>query len=33
MGLLELSFEYNSKKKTFKIRVWKLTDIILPPGN
>ncbi|CAD5117931.1 DgyrCDS6676 [Dimorphilus gyrociliatus] len=33
MGLLDMSFEYNSKTKMFKVRVWKLTDIILPPAD
>ncbi|XP_071494372.1 uncharacterized protein [Diadema antillarum] len=31
-GTLQLSFEYNSKAKTFKIRVWSLQDILLPPA-
>ncbi|XP_041479757.1 uncharacterized protein LOC121427431 [Lytechinus variegatus] len=31
-GSLQLSFEYNSKTKTFKIRVWALQDILLPPA-
>ncbi|XP_071945714.1 uncharacterized protein [Antedon mediterranea] len=30
-GHLQLSFEYNSKSKMFKIRVWMLQDLLLPP--
>ncbi|XP_006812030.1 uncharacterized protein LOC102800566 [Saccoglossus kowalevskii] len=30
-GVLLLSFEYNSKTQIFKIRVWQLEDILLPP--
>ena len=32
LGLVELSFEYNRKKETFKIRVWQLCNLVLPPG-
>ena len=32
LGSIQLSFEYNSKTHTFKVRVWAVTDLLLPPG-
>ncbi|CAH1773089.1 unnamed protein product [Owenia fusiformis] len=33
MGFLQLSFEYNSRKSSLKVRVWQLSDILLPPAD
>lgn len=33
LGQIELSFEYDSRKNSLRIRVWQISDIILPPGN
>ncbi|OWF39833.1 uncharacterized protein LOC110464575 [Mizuhopecten yessoensis] len=31
LGYLHLTFEYHAKKTTLKIRVWQVTDLLLPP--
>ncbi|XP_033764339.1 uncharacterized protein LOC117345371 [Pecten maximus] len=31
LGYLHLTFEYHAKKNTLKIRVWQITDLLLPP--
>ncbi|XP_060066437.1 uncharacterized protein LOC132546737 [Ylistrum balloti] len=31
LGYLHLTFEYHAKKMTLKIRVWQVTDLLLPP--
>jgi len=33
MGQLQLSFEYNKKKASFKIRLWKLSGLMVDPEN
>lgn len=33
LGHAVMSFEYNSKKCSFKIRVWKIIDLLLPPAD
>ncbi|XP_052081586.1 uncharacterized protein LOC127719477 [Mytilus californianus] len=33
IGYIHLTFEYNSKKSSLKIRVWQITDLLLPPTN
>ncbi|KAK2153268.1 hypothetical protein LSH36_302g03013 [Paralvinella palmiformis] len=33
LGNIQLSFEYNSKKSTLKIRVWKVMDLLMPPSD
>ncbi|XP_064643198.1 uncharacterized protein LOC135497321 [Lineus longissimus] len=30
-GFVQLSFEYNSKKSSLKIRIWQISEILLPP--
>ena len=32
LGHIQLSFEYNSKTDTLKIRVWQIADLLFPPG-
>ena len=31
LGSIQLSFEYNSKRNTFKVRVWQVLDLLMPP--
>ena len=33
MGTLHMSFEYNSKKSYLKIRLWKLTGLLISESN
>ena len=32
LGHIQLSFEYNSKNGTLKIRIWQIADLLFPPG-
>ncbi|KAH3818075.1 hypothetical protein DPMN_119671 [Dreissena polymorpha] len=33
LGYLHMSVEYHSTKSTLKLRIWQLTDLLLPPSN
>ncbi|XP_064611267.1 uncharacterized protein LOC135475341 [Liolophura sinensis] len=33
LGQIELSFEYDSRKSSLRVRVWQISDIILPPAH